>query len=138
MMSASVTMRPSKPSCWRSSHCSISRESVAGTPAGSSAGKATCAVMIDATPASIAARNGTRSVWNSVSWSVSTVGSASCESTVVRPCPGKCFAQASTPSAWQASIHSVARAATVAGSEPSDRVPTIGFSGRTSRSHTGA
>ena len=33
-----------------------------------------------------------------------TTGSAMWESTVVRPCPGKCLAQASAPASWQPSI----------------------------------
>ncbi len=52
-----------------------------------------CAVMIDCTPASIAARNGS----SATSSSSSTTGSARCESTDVSPCPGKCFAHAATP-----------------------------------------
>jgi hypothetical protein len=61
-----------------------------------------------------------------------------CESTVVRPCPGKCLAQASAPAPWQPSIQVRTRLATRSGSSPKARVWTIGLSGSTSRSATGA
>ena len=52
-----------------------------------------CAVMIDCTPAAMAARNGS-SATSSID---STTGSARCESTDVSPWPGKCLAHAATP-----------------------------------------
>ena len=58
---ASDTIRLSYLSCCRSSHCSISRDKVAGTPLESSDVYATCAVIMLATPAAIAARNVCRS-----------------------------------------------------------------------------
>ena len=54
-----------------------------------------CAVMIDCTPAAIAARNGSRPSRTSPV----TVGSSRCESCSVSPWPGKCFAHAATPCA---------------------------------------
>ena len=71
----------------------IGRLSVAGSA--SSAGTTRCAVMIEPTPASIAARKGT----SAASQSPEATGSARCESTAVSPWPGKCLAQATTPCA---------------------------------------
>ena len=56
----------------------------------------------------------------------------------MRPCPGKCLAQASAPASWQPSIQARTRLATRFGSSPKARVCTIGLSGSTSRSATGA
>ena len=52
-----------------------------------------CAVMIDCTPAAIAARKGGKPS----ATSPATVGSSRCESRSVAPWPGKCFAHAATP-----------------------------------------
>ena len=84
MISASVTIRPLNPSSRRSAP-RITGERAAGTPDGSTAGKATCAVMMDATLAAMAASNGTASVLASVSADAVTTGSPACESVVVRP-----------------------------------------------------
>ena len=82
---------PSNPSSVRRRSWRSSRLIVAGT---SPRERTTmCAVMIDRTPASIAARNGTSARWSRSS----TDGSARCESTDVSPWPGKCFAHAATP-----------------------------------------
>ena len=59
--SASLTTRPSNSIVPRSSEVRIGAESVAGTLEESSAGYATCAVITEATPASIAERKGARS-----------------------------------------------------------------------------
>jgi len=99
-------------------------------------GYATCADMTQATSAATA-RKGSRSA-SRVSLDAPTCGSSACESVVVRPWPGKCFAQAATPTSWQASIHARPSIATRSGSGPKLRVPTIGFRGSTSRSRTGA
>ena len=55
-----------------------------------------CAVMIDATPAAIAARNGS----SPASIGPTSAGRERCESSTVEPCPGKCFAHAATPTRW--------------------------------------
>jgi hypothetical protein len=113
-------------------------ESVAGSPSGSSPGKATCAVISEATPASTAIPNGTRSSPSRMSRRASTTGRVTWESAVVRPCPGKCLAQASAPAVWHPSTQFRTMVATRWGSAPKARVWTIGFSGTTSRSATGA
>ncbi len=83
------------------------RDSVAGR-CSSSAGTSTCAVMMVATPASIAALNGTNSTSRSRSGGCSTSGSSWCESVLVSPCPGKCLPQAATPAPCSAAM--IARA----------------------------
>jgi hypothetical protein len=65
IVSASVTMAPSKSIRLRSSPVRIGLDSVAGRPEPSSAGTTMWAVMIDSTPASIAASNGGRSMRSS-------------------------------------------------------------------------
>ena len=72
------------------------RDSVAGR-CSSSDGTSTCAVMIVATPASIAALNGRNSTARSRSGGCSTSGSSKCESVLVSPCPGKCLPHAAMP-----------------------------------------
>ena len=95
-------------------------------------------VIMLATPAEIAARNGCRS-W-SFNWSAetSTIGKASAVSVVVRPSPGKCLAHANTPSAWLASIHALINVAAIRGSACIARVPTTGLFPKPSKSQTGA
>ena len=77
-------------------------EAVAGAPVASSAGKATCAVITSGTPASTAARCGTKSLAASVARSAWTTGSVACESARVRPWPGACLAAARKPASAQA------------------------------------
>ncbi len=112
------------------------RLSVAGSS--SIAGTRMCAVMIDWTPASIAARKGTSSRARSVSRSTSIVGSSRCESARVDPCPGKCFAHAATPTAWSPVTNAAVCRATSAGSEPNERTPMIGLRSSELMSATGA
>ena len=69
---------------------------------GSSAANTTCEVITRSTPASTAATNGGRSRRRKVAASASMTGRPRCESTVVAPWPGKCFALAATPAALQA------------------------------------
>ena len=73
-------------------------DSVAGRSGGASAGTATCAVMMESTPASIAARKGTSSTRSSLSRSAVITARLMCVSVDVSPWPGKCFAEVSTKS----------------------------------------
>jgi hypothetical protein len=115
----------------------IARDSVAGT-SGSSSRTTTWAVMIVATPAWIALRNGGSSTSSSRERECSTTGSARCESTSVSPWPGKCFAQAATPSSCRPWMSAAPRRPTSSGSSPNERSPMIGFFGFESTSTTGA
>ena len=100
MSSASVTIRPLKPSSSRSTPVRIAWLIVAGAPLGSTAGNTTWAVMIVSTPAAMAALKGGRSIaWNCSRLCV-TCGSPKWLSTPVSPWPGKCLATAETPPAW--------------------------------------
>ena len=136
MSMASVTISPRKPSCWRNRPVSSGRLTVAGTV--SYAGTTRWAVITARTPASMAARNGTRAPAASVAASSRIVGRPACESTVVFPCPGKCLAQAATPSPCRPSTKAATWAATRAGRSPKARTPITGFSGSTLTSATGA
>ena len=122
----------------RRSRPSITRgESVAGTSS-SSARTRTCAVMIDATPASIALRKGRSSTSSSRERECSTVGISRCESRSVSPWPGKCFAQAATPPPCRPPIIAAPSRPTRSGSAPNERSPMTGFFGLVSTSTTGA
>ena len=92
-----------------------------------------CAVMIDCTPAAIAARNGS----SPASRSPTSTGSSRWESCAVEPCPGQCFAQAATPLLCSPRTHAATWRATSSASEPNARVPITGFAG-TFTSATGA
>ena len=94
--------------------------------------------MIDATPSSTAARNGSSSTSRSRSGACSTTGSAWWESTEVSPCPGKCFAQAATPSACRPRITARPSRATSSARSPNARSPMAGLSGLVPTSITGA
>ena len=61
-----------------------------------------------------------------------------CESVPVSPWPGKCLPTASTPSACNPSANATPNAATVAGSEPNERMPMTGLSGLLLTSRSGA
>ena len=121
----------------RSSPRRIGADAVAGTPVGSSAGYATCAVMTVSTPAEIAARNGARSTASSAAASSSTRGVSWCESPVVPPWPGKCLAQHSWPPAWAPSTNAADKRAASSGSRENARVPMMGLRGSRSTSATG-
>ena len=109
-----------------------------GTGAGSSAGTPRCPTITEPTPASIAARNGTSSTASSRSRPASSRGSARCESTWVSPCPGKCFAVASSPARWIPRITAWPYRATSCGSLPKLRTLITGLRGSTFTSTTGA
>ena len=89
-------MTPLKPSSSRRIRWTIFGDSVAGRSSSIEV-TSTCAVMINATPASMAALNGANSMARSRSGACSTIGSSRCESAAVSPCPGKCLPQAATP-----------------------------------------
>ena len=118
MSSASVTTTPSYPSSPRSRPVITARESVAGSPEGSSLGMATCAVMIASTPRSIAARNGGASTRRHRALEYVMTGRSWWLSTLVPPCPGKCLATEATPAAWNPSTAARTMAETSFGSDP--------------------
>jgi hypothetical protein len=86
-----------------------------------------CAVMMEATPASIAALNGTNSTRSSRSGGCSTIGSSWCESVAVSPCPGKCFPQAAIPSACSVRTITLPSRATSSARADSARSPMAGL-----------
>ena len=136
MSSASEITTPSKPSSSRSRVVSVARLSVAGRSPVSS-GIATCAVMIDFAPASMAARNGTSSRSQSSSREARTTGISRWESWEVAPWPGKCFTQAATPSDCRPRTAATVCRATRSADEPNDRVPMTGLSSAVLMSATG-
>src|SRR2546428_10049846 len=97
-----------------------------------------CALMIAGTPAAIAARNGGSANRSSFARSASILGRPVCESVVVEPCPGKCFAQQKKPAAAYACTAALLSAATRAGSLENERLLMIGFVGSSLTSATGA
>ena len=97
-----------------------------------------CALMIAGTPAAIAARNGGSSNRSSVARSASILGRPVCESVVVEPCPGKCFAQQKKPAAAYACTAALTSDDTRAGSLENERLLMIGFVGSSLTSATGA
>ena len=108
--------------------------------AGSSpkAPKRMCAVITARTPASTAAANGGSARSRRTSRPASEDGSSRCESATVSPWPGKCLAQAATPTLCRPSTKAATWRATTCGSEPNERTPTIALAGSTSTSATGA
>ncbi|OGQ12914.1 MAG: hypothetical protein A2138_18865 [Deltaproteobacteria bacterium RBG_16_71_12] len=111
--------------------------SVAGSLS-SSAGNITCAVMMLATPACTAARNGTSSTASSRSMSCGRRGSAWWLSTSVSPWPGKCLALHATPAPCMPSMKRAPSLATTPASRAKLRSPITGFCGFVSTSTTGA
>ena len=98
MSSASVTNRPWKPSESRSTLCITFGSRVAGRLRSPLiAGIATCPDMMNAAPATTAARNGTSSRVSSRAQGVGMTGRARWLSVSVSPWPGKCLAVASIP-----------------------------------------
>ena len=94
--------------------------------------------MTDDAPAAIAARNGTSSRRSSVARSAETSTVVWCVSSVVAPCPGKCFGDVATPAPSDPVTQLAQYRATVAASSPNERVPMTGLRGSTFTSHTGA
>src|SRR5439155_10313097 len=105
---------------------------------GSRAGTTMCALMIAGTPAAIAARNGGSSTRSRVARSASIFGRPVCESVVVEPCPGKCFAQQKNPAAAYVWTAAVTSEDTRAGSLENERLLMIGLVGSSLTSATGA
>jgi len=139
MLSASVTMRSSKPRSSRRRPVVTFSEREAGTDAsGSSSGRARCPVITLPMPPSSTCRNGTSSSESSRARSKRSTGSAMCESTSVSPCPGKCLTVAMVPPARAPSAKAEAMVPTSAGVSPNDRMLMIGFSGLLLTSATGA
>ena len=93
----SLSTSPSKPSPSRRISCMMRRLIVAGTPDGSICGNRMWLLIIAGIPASIAARNGTSSVFFSSARLLSMQGRPRWESTAVSPWPGKCLPQQSMP-----------------------------------------
>ena len=133
--SASVITTPSKPSSVRSSSTTAEFQVAGASP---KAPKRMCAVITARTPASIAAANGGSARSRRTSRPASEDGSSRCESATVSPWPGKCLAQAATPTLCRPSTKAATWRATTCGSEPNERTPTIALAGSTSTSATGA
>src|SRR5206468_12852571 len=86
----------------------------------------------------IAARNGGSSPRSEVARSAWIFGSPVCESGVVEPWPGKCFAQQKNPAAPYASTAAFTSEDTRAGSLENERLLMMGFVGSSLTSATGA
>ena len=113
------------------------RLSVAGTVVERRA-RRMCAVMIDCTPASIAARNGHELAASSSSRRPRRSAARGASRLPVSPWPGKCFAHAATPRRWSPVTNAATCRATSAGSEPNERTPITGLRGFVFTSATGA
>src|SRR5579883_1151419 len=85
--------------------------------------------MMLPTPAAIAARNGTSSTLSRCWRSECTTGKSMCESAVVSPWPGKCFAVAKPPLSCTPRMNRVTNSATRCGSSPNERMLIMGFAG---------
>ncbi len=103
-----------------------------------SAGTATWLDITIGTPASIAARNGSRSTASSRSRDARTTASPWCVSASVSPRPGKCLTAAATPARCSPRRNATPSAATRAGSSPNERIPIAAFAGALATSRTGA
>src|SRR5437870_4234900 len=134
---SSLRTRPEKPRRRRSRPPMTSAESDAGR-AGSRTRYRTWATITAGQPAPRAARNGTRSQRSSSSMVASTSGKARCESTEVRPCPGKCLATGTSPSESRASTNATPHAAMISGAVPNARSSITVFAGLSRQSSTGA
>ena len=87
----------------------------------------TWVTIVAAIPASLAARNGTRSVSHMSSRGPSMTGRLTWGSTGVFAFPGKCFAVAATPAPWNPRICATPSLPTRPGSTPRERTPTEGL-----------
>ena len=122
----SVETRPVKPTSPRSSPWMILGERVDGY-SGSRALNWTWVTIMAAIPASLAARNGTRSVSHMSSSGPSMTGRLTCGSTGVFALPGKCLAVAATPAFWKPRTCATPSLPTRSGSVPRERTPTEGL-----------
>ena len=129
MSRLSLMTAPRKPSSPRSTSSIITFERVAGRPIGSSASAARWAVITRGQPASITARNGTRSVRSSSSRLSWTTGTTAWESSLVPPWPGKCLAHGTSPTFRHSSTYVFASSAARSGSVENARVAMMGLSG---------
>ena len=105
---------------------------------GSIPGSAMWADITTFTPAAIALRKGTSSTESSRDQVEGITGSDRWESVPVSPCPGKCFAVASTPLSCSPRTSAATIRPTAAGSSPNERVLMMGLSGLLLTSATGA
>ncbi len=137
MSMSSVNTSPPKPSSPRSVPVTIRWDSVAGR-CSSSEGTSRWPVMMAATPAAIAARNGTKSTACKRSGGLSTRGSSRWESTPVSPCPGKCLPHAARPALCSPWMIATPIRATTSARWLSARSPIAGFVGLVRTSSTGA
>ena len=136
MFIPSVITTPWKPSWPRSTSVSSLRENVAGVP-GSTALTSRWADITAMAPAPIPARNGGNARRSRSTRDCLITGSSVCESSALRPCPGKCLTAAPTPSACRPRTAPATWGDAVAGSAPKDREP-ITVLRVTSTSATGA
>ena len=95
--SASVNIKPLKPISFFSKPFTHLSDMVAGILRFSSAGTLKCPVSTPDNPALTYCLKGSSSTMLSSLRLLTTVGMALCESTIVEPWPGKCFATDSTP-----------------------------------------
>ena len=95
-------------------------------------------IMIEGTPASIAARKGTNSQVSSWSRVRVLVALPVWESPIVSPWPGKCLAQQAVPVPAKPSTSAFTMEATRSGSLPKEREAMTVLSGLVSTSATGA
>mmetsp|Transcript_20653 Transcript_20653/g.43670 ORF Transcript_20653/g.43670 Transcript_20653/m.43670 type:complete len:258 (-) Transcript_20653:147-920(-) len=103
-----------------------------------SSGTRRCPTMIAATSFSIALSNGGISVSSRRARLCLMTGMSTWLSWEVSPCPGKCFAQAATPSSWMDVMNAPPSSPTSLLLELYDRSPMTGFLGLESTSSTGA
>ena len=82
--------------------------------------------------------NGTSSCASSCASLRCKTGKAKWESVVVSPCPGKCFTLLSAPPCLSPRKNARPNRMTRAGSSPNERVFTMGLSGLSAKSNTGA
>ena len=138
MASPSLHTIPSKFSFSFSSPVTIAFDSDEGVPELSSSGTLRCPTIIPDIPLSMYILNGSMSTLSSCDRVWVMVGSALCESTLVSPCPGKCFPVVSTPCCSIPCANAVPSVPTLTGSSPKERNPITGFLGLELTSSTGA
>ena len=136
MSSASVSTHPFQPSFSFNNPVVMAADKEAGSRA-SNAGTFKCPVITPSASGSKAA-NGFNSAWNSSSGVRLKTGKAKWESTRVCPCPGKCFRQLSAPPFASPFISAPAKRITACGWAEKARVFTMGLSGVSAKSATGA